>query len=93
MEKSTEIFTIIKYQKNVFNVFARLEKTNKNDNCYQKHKKKSCEKKFMKDIKRFQKKKKTKGKKKAQERYQNFTEEENRRVDRNISEGKKKETS
>ena len=63
MEKSTEIFTIIKYQKNVFNVFARLEKTNKNDNCYQKHTKKSCEKKFMKDIKRFQKKKKTKGKK------------------------------
>ena len=30
----------------------------------------------MKDIKNFLKKKKTKGKKKTQERYQNFTEEE-----------------
>ena len=58
-KKSTQISTIIKYQKNVFSVFARLEKTNKNDNYYQKH-----TKKLWKEVyERYQKKKKTKGKK------------------------------
>ena len=42
---------------------------------YQKHKER-LQKKHVKDIKIFLKKKKTKGEKKAWGRYQNFTEEE-----------------
>ena len=44
-----------------------------------KNTKKDSEKKHKKNIKLFLKKKKTKGKKKAGQRYQNFTEEEKNR--------------
>ena len=44
-------------------------------NKYDQNHKKDCKQKLMKDIKIFLKNKKTKGEKKAQERYENFTEE------------------
>ena len=51
---------------------------------------KDSEDKNVNDIKTFQKKKKPKGKKKAQERYQDFTEEKNEeRCNKNITEEQK----
>ena len=51
---------------------------------------KDSEDKNVNDIKTFLKKKKTKGKKKAQERYQDFTEEKNEeRCNKNITEEQK----
>ena len=58
-------------------------------NKYDQNHKKDCKQKLMKDIKIFLKNKKTKGEKKAQERYENFTEEKKRKktvsIKRNIS--------
>ena len=51
---------------------------------------KDSEDKNVNDIKNFLKKKKTKGKKKAQQRYQDFTEEKNEeRCNKNITEEQK----
>lgn len=51
---------------------------------------KDSEDKNVNDIKTFLKKKKTKGKKKAQQRYQDFTEEKNEeRCNKNITEEQK----
>ena len=51
---------------------------------------KDSEDKSVNDIKTFLKKKKTKGKKKAQGRYQDFTEEKNEeRCNKNITEEQK----
>ena len=51
---------------------------------------KDSEDKNVNDIKTFLKKKKTKGKKKAQQRYQDFTEEKNEeRCNKNITEDQK----
>ena len=45
---------------------------------------------MKRSLQKISKEEKDKRQKKAQERYQNLTEEESKRVDRNISEGKKK---
>ena len=45
---------------------------------------------MKRSLRKISKEEKDKRQKKAQERYQNLTEEESKRVDRNISEGKKK---
>ena len=50
---------------------------------------KDSQKKHVKDIKIFLKKKKIKGKKKAPERYQNFTEEEKEKIHQYYQERKK----
>ena len=51
---------------------------------------KDSEDKNVNDIKNFLKKKKTKGKKKAQQRYQDFTKEKNEeRCNKNITEEQK----